>query len=152
MKARVIRFAVAAFVAASLGAPVQAAAPGGRYTISGGTVSDSKTKLTWQQAAPATLYAWSDAKTYCASATVSSALGGSGWRLPTVKELLTILDDSQATPPLIDATAFPGTASGYFWAVSVAAGTASSAWEVDFSSGNTGGFAEATTRNVRCVR
>jgi formylglycine-generating enzyme required for sulfatase activity len=152
MKARAIRFAVIAFVAASLGAPVHAAAPGGRYTISGGTVSDSKTKLTWQQAAPATLYSWSDAKTYCASATVSSALGGSGWRLPTVKELLTILDDSLATGPLVDATAFPGTPSAYFWSTTVAAGTASSAWQVDFASGNTGGVAETMTRNVRCVR
>jgi hypothetical protein len=58
-------------------------APAGRYTIAEGTVYDTKTMLTWQQTIPTRQYYWADAKTYCGSATVSSALGGSGWRLPT---------------------------------------------------------------------
>src|SRR5664279_4073220 len=76
-------------------------APAGRYTVTSGTVYDSKTKLTWQQVVPATGYIWAAAKTYCVG--VGASLGGTGWRLPTRNELLTIVDYSR-TNPSIDPT------------------------------------------------
>ena len=105
-------------MAVGLAASARADAPAGQYQISNGTVYDTRTKLTWQQAvqgkSPA-YYTWDAAKTYCAGL----SLGGMvGWRLPTVKELWTLMDLSVAVsvadPPLIDPDAFPSTGQTYF--------------------------------------
>jgi Protein of unknown function (DUF1566) len=150
MKTIAIRFGAAAVVAVFWTVPTRANAPAGRYTANGGTVYDVKTKLTWQQPAPTATYSWANAKTYCASAAVSSALGGSGWRLPTIKELQTLVDYSQTTPPAIDQSYFSGTQTTDYWSSSsLAGGPSSSVWVVSFYDGSTnsgsGGF-------VRCVR
>jgi Protein of unknown function (DUF1566) len=143
---------VLAAVAMALAAPAGAAtAPAGRYTYpAAGTVYDTKTKLTWQQTAPSAAYAWADAKTYCAG--VGATLGGTGWRLPTMKELQTIVDESRSNPS-IDPTAFPGAPAAIFWSSSPVAGSPSYAWSVYFYVGNTDyGWATAHTLDVRCVR
>ena len=67
-----------------------------RYTTAGGTVYDTKTKLTWQQAISSSTYTWADAQTYCAG--VSMSLGGTGWRLPTLVELKTIVRQFAGQP------------------------------------------------------
>lgn len=77
-------------------------APAGHYVVTtgngtgNGTVYDTKSKLTWQQTAPATTYTWDDAKSYCAG--VGASLAGTGWRVPTVEELRTIVDPTQGEP------------------------------------------------------
>src|SRR4051812_1027133 len=82
---------VAAVVGVTLRpSPGRTEAPVGRYTIPGnGTVYDTATTLTWQQAANTTGMKWASAGPYCAGLT---APAGGGWRLPTVKELTTLLD------------------------------------------------------------
>jgi hypothetical protein len=134
-------------------ASAEGAAPSGRYSYppAGGTVYDTKTKLTWQRTAPTAGYTWADAATYCGSATVSGTLGGAGWRVPTVKELQSLIDSSQPAPPFADRTAFPD-AAGVFWTSTLLAGTPSAAWVVLFNSGGTlTGLLSAVPR-VRCVR
>lgn len=132
-------------------------APSGRYTIPGdGTVYDTQTKLTWQQATMPAVQTQSVAMATCPSV----GLPGTGWRLPTIKELHTLIDFSAPAPPYIDQTAFPDTPtadgnSGY-WSSSAQAGqivgAAPMAWTVYFSypvtmfnSPNVGAY-------VRCVR
>jgi formylglycine-generating enzyme required for sulfatase activity len=110
---------------------------------------DAKTKLTWQRAVPAAKYAWADAKTYCQ--TLGSSLGGTGWRLPTIKEIQTIVDESRTTPS-VDPTAFPATPATNFWSSSVVAGSPLAAWFITFDAGVTYFFAMAEMLNVRCVR
>jgi hypothetical protein len=127
-------------------------APAGRYTIGGGTVYDTKTKLTWQQSVPSGTYTPAGAKAYCTSTTVNTTLGGSGWRLPTVKELLTLEDFSQASAPLIDPSAFPGTPAEIFWSSTPVVGMASNAWFVDFNEGGADFNGVPGTGGVRCVR
>lgn len=134
---------LAAALAVSLAA--RASAPPGRYTISGGTVLDNKTKLTWQQQTPAALYSWAGAKTFCAGL-------GSGWRLPTIKELTTLIDYSQGTPPVIDTTAFPGIPVNYFWSSTPMAGSSTYAWNLYFYFGNPHVNPLTDTLNVLCVR
>jgi hypothetical protein len=126
-----------------------ATVPAGRYTISAGSVTDTKTKLVWQQTPAPTLYIWSDAKTYCAG--VGASLGGMGWRLPTLKELQTIVDDSRGSPS-IDPTAFPSMSSMGFWSSSPLVGSSSLAWLVSFDSGATASIDITSTVAVRCVR
>jgi len=155
MNASIPRFLCAvAMMAVTLPTPADAGAPAGRYVVtnggtSSGTVYDTKTKLTWQQILPSTEYTWANAKTYCAG--VGASLGGTGWRLPTCKELQTTVDDSR-TNPAIDPNAFPSTPAGWFWSSSPVAGSSSVAWAVDFGYGDTVSDGVSLTNIVRCVR
>ena len=135
-------------LALALAAPAYADAPAGRYTASSGTVYDTKTKLTWQQTVTPTTYSFVNATSYCAG--LGASLGGAGWRVPTIKELQTILDYSQVSGPLIDHTAFPSTPIHYFWSSTPQAGT-SGPWVVDFGLGNVTIPGMSTSNNVRCV-
>src|SRR4051794_23250817 len=105
-----------------------ASAPAGRYTTASGTVRDTKTGLTWQQPPTSTTYMWSAASSYCTGL-------GTGWRLPSGKELMTLVD-ALAYPnssPLIDTTAFPSTATDkYWWSSSWVVTEGASNWAVDF--------------------
>jgi len=143
-----------AVVATALAAPAGATtAPAGRYTYpAAGTVYDTKTKLTWQQTAPSATYAWADAKTYCAG--LGATLGGTGWRLPTIKELQTIVDETRQQGSSMDPTAFPGAPSGIFWSSSLVAGPPSPtrAWFIGFGSGTTNPGTFDASFDVRCVR
>jgi hypothetical protein len=135
---------------------VDAAAPAGHYVVTAGsetgngTVYDSKSKLTWQQTVSSTAYTWADAKTYCAG--VGASLGGTGWRVPTIKELWSIVDFSQTSGLMIDPNAFPATPSDYFWSASPWAGSSDAAWFVYFVSGYTNYVGVSYMNLVRCVR
>ena len=87
-------------VAVCAALPAQADAPVGHYTASMGMVTDNKTGLTWQQSEGPVLN-WSDAKDYCTNLELNTM---TDWRLPTVKELLTLVDFSK-TDPSIDTSA-----------------------------------------------
>jgi len=142
-----------ALIASSVPQGARAAAPAGRYTVSNGTVLDQKTGLTWQQSTVNTTYSYGDAMTYCSGNT--PALPGSGWRLPTMKELLSIVDDRAATPPTLDTAFFLSAQAGWYWTGTPSALMASNVWIVTF--GNGGVFSKditlpATTAYIRCVR
>ena len=130
-------------------------APPGRYVIPGdGTVYDTKTKLTWQQAT-LPVQTQSVAIAECPSV----GLPGSGWRLPTIKELHTLMDFSAAAPPYIDQTAFPGTPTANqsaYWSSSLQvgnpAGSLAMGWTVYFSSPVTMFNPTYVSAYVRCVR
>ena len=130
-------------------ASAQASSSIGRYTAAGGTVYDHRTGLTWQRSTTLTEYTWVDAKTHCGG--LGTSLGGSGWRLPTVKELQTIVDDSRVNPS-IDPTAFPAASSYDFWSSSPLVGLSDAAWEVRFDKGNSYQWFVSSTYEVRCVR
>jgi hypothetical protein len=119
---------------------------GDRYTMENGTVLDARTKLRWQQkveADPGTLAAAHD---YCGALD----LNGTGWRLPSVGELQTIVDEATSNPS-VDTQAFPGTASEYFWSSSVLPRFSSFAWTVYFGFGLSTFFDVSQVRWVRCV-
>ena len=86
--------------------------------------------------------------TYC-----SSTLGPS-WRLPSLTELQTIVDETKGDPttPPIDGAAFPGTPLGYFWTSSPQAGDSTYAWYVAFIHGHADVDLTMNRNYVRCVR
>jgi Protein of unknown function (DUF1566) len=149
MKSLSIRCCGTIALVLGMGSLAEAAAPGGRYTVGAGTVYDNKTKLTWQQVVPSTPSAWTSAKASCPG--LGATLGGTGWRLPTVNELLSIVDYSVGQPS-IDQAAFPSTPSDYFWSASPAVGDPASAWAVTFTTGGASKQASSTPYYVRCVR
>ena len=114
-------------------------------TISGdNVVVDFNTGLMWQQTIPTTARTWS----YCSGLTYA---GYDDWRLPTPKELLTIVDNSRYNPA-IDTTYFPNTPNGYFWSSSTYVDDTYYAWSVDFNNGGVGLSLKSLTSYVRCVR
>lgn len=76
-----------------------------------------------------------------------------GWRLPTRRELLSIVHRGRSYPS-IDAAYFPGHpwVNAYFWAVDQYAPYPIFAWGVNFDDGNTGAYLKDGTYAVRLVR
>jgi hypothetical protein len=120
--------------------------PTNRFVLlDGGLVRDTLTKLVWQQQASAAAMTLADARTYCPP----------GFRLPTVKELISLMDLTVLYPPgpTIDPTAFPTTPSEWFWTSSPVAFSASvNAWGVTFENGGWSEDDLLTGSRVRCVR
>ncbi len=117
-----------------------------RYEVqAGGLVVDRTTGLTWEQATDPTEYSWTAAAGHCASR-------GAGWRVPSLNELQTILDDAR-TYPAIDQAVFPNTPADFFWTSSPeASGGTGAEWYVDFYYGATDADVPARLFYVRCVR
>ena len=104
--------------------------PTSRFVVSHGLVSDSLTDLVWQQLASTTDMTWSAAQSYCAAA-------GSGFRLPTLKELESLVDFAVAYPgPTTDRTVFHDTPAHWFWTSSPDANSPGDAWFVSFTEGD----------------
>jgi hypothetical protein len=119
------------------------------YTDNGdGTITDNVTGLLWQKSDYG--YAnWADANSYCANL----ALGGqTGWRLPTLMELISIVDFGAITPAIN--TTYFSKAQYYYWTSTPYTSDPAFTWTVDFDRGN----ADHTYNNgtsyqhfVRCV-
>lgn len=133
-----------------------------------GTITDRETGLTWMRCSMGQKwngrgcggnvkgYTWSEAN--LAGQGVDFA-GHQDWRLPTVRELFTLvvcssgkvgnytidLKDGHAalkhgclgsyTRPTLDTQAFPNTQDAYFWSSSAVAGNSDGAWYVGFGNG-----------------
>jgi hypothetical protein len=74
-----------------------------------------------------------------------------GWRVPTRRELLSIVHHG-ASSPAIDTAYFPSTASNYYWSSDVYAPNAAGAWLVNFGNGFTNADDKTDTNLVRLVR
>ena len=119
-------------------------------TSAGKVVSDSQTKLMWQQATAPNAMTWQNAKDYCEA---SLYAGFKDWRLPSSVELEMLVDYSIASPgPTIDQSVFPGTKQNWYWSASLGAGSSLSAWGVVFSHGYVYAYDISGVYKVRCVR
>lgn len=133
----------------------------GRYDLSTvGTARDTKTGLTWQRVAPGVRRKLAEARTYCAT---DAGLPGSGWRLPTIKELLTLIDFSKPNKFRLDETVFnaptdTGDSFSVFWSSTSLAGKppfvqfTSGTWVVYFDAGRSWYVDSTGHCFVRCVR
>lgn len=121
------------------------------YTINtDGTVIDNVTGLMWQRDDDNTTRDWSAAGAYCDGLTLA---GYTDWRLPSKKELQTLVSYDAANPA-IDSNAFPGTEPSEYWSVTSAAYRSSYAWYVNFSYGYVNNYIKTVSSYyyVRCVR
>jgi len=120
-----------------------------RFTDNGdGTVSDNSTGLMWQQQDDGALRNWESALGYCEDLTLA---GHTDWRLPDIKELRSIVDNTRYSPA-IDLTYFPNTKSSWYWSSSTYAYYSNSAWRVYFYYGDVSLNDKTNTYYVRCVR
>ncbi|HEY3448631.1 MAG TPA: DUF1566 domain-containing protein [Myxococcales bacterium] len=118
------------------------------YTIGDGIVTDNVTGLVWQRAVPEDRFTWSGAKAYCSCLVLG---GQTGWRLPSLVELLSIVDSAKADPS-INTHAFPNTPVEYYWTSVPYAPDPTSAWFVYFSGGTATADKIPNYYWVRCVR
>jgi hypothetical protein len=144
------RIALMVVLAIGVGAAwrAQADAPPDRYMInsSQGFVTDLRTGLIWQQPLSPQQYTWDAASSYCRSL----SLGGmAGFRIPSLKELMTLVDPTRVRPA-IDPKAFATTPLEWFWTASTRSPLGTAA--VSFETGGTGYFAGSNRLRVRCVR
>lgn len=117
------------------------------YAVTGAVALDRRTGLTWQRAGDRDDSTWADAKSYCAGLD----LHGGGWRLPSIRELLTLVEVTRMEPA-IDPAAFPDTPSEFFWSSSRSVAPAGTAWGVNFTRGSSGAGLVGTRAHVRCAR
>jgi Protein of unknown function (DUF1566) len=146
--------ACAALFVLLIAVPARARAPAGHFTAAAGVVHDNKTNLNWQQAGSTATYTYANALLYCRGNV--AALPRSGRRLPVIKELQTLVDDSVALPgPTIDASVFPSTPATYFWSSTPHSVDSGFIWLVSFDGGVTVHLNSLDTTvsfYVRCVR
>ena len=137
-----------ALLVAALAVPVNLASQESRFTDNGdGTVTDNTTGLMWQQTDDDVARNWESALGYCEDLTLA---GHTDWRLPDIKELRSIVDNTRYNPS-IDTTYFPGTKSWYYWSSSPGALYTDVAWSVYFYYGQVA-YVKTDTYYVRCVR
>ena len=119
---------------------------------SAGVVTDSTTGLQWQDdysdnGGSIKSAKWQDAIDYCEALSLD---GHEDWRLPNLRELTSLVDDTRYDPA-IDAT-FTQTASDGYWSSATYARYHDNAWGVDFYSGRQGHDDKDYSYYVRCVR
>ena len=126
---------------------------------SDGTITDNSTGLMWKKCSEglsgsdcetgsATTMNWTTATSTCES---DETAGYTDWRLPNIKELLSIVDYGKVYPA-IDTDVFPATVGDYYWSSTAYFGLPNISWSVDFYDGNTGYGAKGDVDYVRCVR
>ena len=119
-----------------------------------GTVTDTNTGLMWQQLTPpaAMTMTWEEALAYAEGLTLA---GYDDWRLPTPKELQSIVDYSLYNPA-IDTALFLGTVSSdYYWSattISASEPGPAYAWGGRFDYGSVYFDYKAHYNDVRAVR
>lgn len=117
-----------------------------------GTVTDRGTLLTWQQG-EASPMAWETALPYCENLTLGQQ---TDWRLPTSKELFSIVDEGSTRPIdytiwiKIDKSMFPSANGSNYWSSTV--GVFPYVDTVHFGAGNIYTTSSTTPVSVRCVR
>ncbi len=142
---------------ASMSACTQARTAEPRFTFSanGAEVLDAKTGLTWQRCVLG--QTWKDgtcvgsASKHSHKQAMTLAKTKTGWRLPTVKELATLVDTGRGQPA-IDLKAFPAAPGDWFCTSSPYLGSANLAWYVDFLHGNSSPLNHEQRHHIRLVR
>jgi hypothetical protein len=98
-------------------------------------VLDKETGLVWEQAPDTSSRTWLSGCTYCYQKEVANR---KGWRLPTVEELASLVDNDNSNPSLPTNHPFTNVQSTGYWSSSTYADYTLNAWYVDFANGNVG--------------
>ena len=151
--------------------------PNGRYTVNDdGTVTDTNTSLMWMQCSLGQTHSYSEndgnsctgtALTYTWQTALESVndynqddgfAGHTDWRLPNVKELVSLLAHNRYNPA-INIVIFPNTPLATFWSSSPGVtpiSSAQKAWRLSFQNGTIMITSSTSTRTyanyVRLVR
>ncbi len=132
------------------------------YTDNGDfTITDNRTGLMWKKCSEgqnndasctgtAGMYVWAAALSQCTGLTTPG--GYSDWRLPNIKELVSIVDYGTASPAKISID-FPNTQTGnFYWTSTTDVPSTAYAWGVVFLNGYMYYYGKTSSSFARCVR
>lgn len=135
--------------AVAIGPTVSADPPSGHFTIGPGSVVDNHTGLVWQRSISATSRLHSNAGAYCSALVLDTY---DDWRLPTVPELASIVDETRFDPA-IDPIVFPSTPAVQYWSSTPDTAVPDRVWTVDFMDGASLAVSTSVGMHLtRCVR
>ncbi|HOX43325.1 MAG TPA: DUF1566 domain-containing protein [Myxococcota bacterium] len=124
------------------------APPQPRFAVQGDVVLDQGSGLMWQRRHEEIPVGWLEALALCEGLDLG---GFDDWRLPTMKETQTLVDERRLQPA-IDIFAFPGTPAEWFWSSTPIATHPDQAWCTSYTDGYASIHAGAELHRVRCVR
>ena len=90
---------------------------------------------------------WDDAVEYCDKLVIH---GMKNWRLPTFRELFSIVDYTRINPAINPIFSYVN--EGTYWTSTDFASTSSRAWTIDFRTGETYYSMKTTNHAVRCAK
>jgi len=127
------------------------ASPSPRFTDNGNeTVTDNQTGLMWAKNANLDgTKTWNAAIDYCNALSLG---GHDDWRLPTVKELQSLIDFGNYNPALPSGRPFTGVQSYYYWSSTTHASLTDDAWPVYLGDGGVASASKAGATTVWPVR
>ena len=113
-------------------------------------IKDTRTNLMWEDTphVKESKTTQPKAEKYCTNLTLGSF---TDWRLPTIKELLSIVDYKRVEPALSPAFTYIEDES-FYWTKTVVADESDAFWGVNFKRGASSKASEYYDRYVRCVR
>ena len=113
-----------------------------------GTVFDQLTDLTWEKAINSTAVTWEDAILYCEGLNLG---GNSDWRLPNIKEIRSLSDETKVQPS-VNNTSFTGVTITKYWSSTSLPNQTTKAWYLDNNFGITTYDVKTATHSVWAVR
>jgi len=122
-----------------------------RFTqaLGGAAVLDRETGLVWEQAPDVATLAWVNAPFTCFG---RSAGGRKGWRLPTIEEVMSLVDPSASDPALPAGHPFAGIQAGVYWTATSVAGVGGEAYGVSMADGSLVDQSKGFQSHYWCVR
>ena len=134
-----------------------------RFVVKGEKVCDNKTGLRWQKSPSTDEFVWGPFETmatgkqnaidHCKNLSLNGKHNKKQWRLPEVKELISLVDYSVTFPgPVIPpGSPFDDVELVAYWSSTEEAGIPTGAWKVFFSNGFGGNSQKIATEGAWCV-
>jgi hypothetical protein len=113
-----------------------------------GTITDNLTQLVWQKVSNPNLFTWENALVYAEGLNLATA---SDWRLPNIKELQS-LNDETVSNPSVNTTFFPTIGVHNYWSSTSLPNQTTKAWYWSTIFGVTTYDTKTNTNFVICVR
>jgi hypothetical protein len=117
--------------------------------MGGLAVLDKETGLVWEQSPDTVEMAWASACSHCFTREVANR---KGWRLPTVEELASLVDNDNYDPALPTGHPFSNVQSSGYWSSTPWVYNTNFAWGATFLDGVVGHIYKGHSYNVWCVR
>ena len=125
------------------------ACPRFELVMGGAAVLDKETGLVWERSPDTSTRTWNSACIHCYTREIANR---KGWRLPTVEELASLVDNDNSNPALPTGHPFNVLQSDYYWSSTTRAGNTGFAWDVGFGNGVLSGYDKSAPDCVWCVR
>ena len=118
-------------------------------------VFDRETGLVWDRSPDSVPRTWVEASRFCVQHTVGAGTR-LGWRLPSVQELLTLMDPTRNPPSLPEGNPFTNVQTDFYWSSTTFRENPALAWGAGFENNTTEPGPRFTTKTasflVWCVR